>query len=88
MRLPFQEDQRRVIRDRCMTDNRLLVWIYAPGLIKEGLSVDNISSLLGMKIQMDTALPKSRVVVKVGGKQIAYDGAEVSPMFHVTGRRR
>ena len=81
----LSEDQRCFIRDRCMTDNRLLVWVYAPGLIKERLSVDNISSLLGMKVQMDSAIPKSRVVVKVGGKPIAYDGAEVSPLFHVTG---
>ncbi len=81
----LSEDQRKMIRDRCMKHNRLLVWMYAPGLIKDDLSVDNISSLLGMKVRMETTHPKAQIAVKLPGetKVYNYEGAEVSPFFHV-----
>ncbi len=81
----LSEDQRRMIRERCMKDNRLLMWVYAPGLIKDDLSVDNISSLLGMKVRMETTHPKAKIDVKLPGetKVYNYSGAEVSPFFHV-----
>ncbi len=82
----LSEEQRAIIRERCMKDNRLLVWVYAPGLIKgDSLSVDNISSLLGMKVQMEKTHPKAQVSFKFPGetKVYNYEGAEVTPFFHV-----
>lgn len=81
----LSEDQRSMIRGRCMNGKRLLVWMYAPGLIKDNLSSDNISSLLGMKVRMETAHPKTQIAVKLPGdaKTYTYEGAEVSPFFHV-----
>ena len=81
----LSDEQRQLIRTRCMSDNRFLVWLYAPGLIKDKLSADNVSSLLGMKVQMDRACPPSRIVVKLPDRPVAYDAAEVSPFLHITG---
>lgn len=79
----LSENQQRVIRDRCMSDNRVLVWMYAPGLIRDELSVDNVSSLLGMKVRMEPTHRNARIVVKLPGSEVAYDGAELSPFFYV-----
>ena len=81
----LSEGQRSMIRNRCMNDNRLLVWMYAPGLIKDDLSADNISSLLGMKVQMEKTHPKAQIDVQFPGEKKIhnYEGAEVSPFFHV-----
>ncbi|MDD4025137.1 MAG: hypothetical protein PHN85_04350, partial [Kiritimatiellae bacterium] len=81
----LSEEQRAMIRERCMNDKRLLVWVYAPGLIKDNLSADNISSLLGMKVRMEATHPKAQISVKFPGetKVYNYEGAEVSPFFHV-----
>lgn len=81
----LSEEQRAMIRERCMNDKRLLVWVYAPGLIKDNLSADNISSLLGMKVRMEATHPKAQISVKFPGetKVYSYEGAEVSPFFHV-----
>ena len=81
----LSNDQRRMIRDRCMKDGRLLMWMYAPGLIGETLSVDNISSLLGMKVEMAPAHPAAKITVKLADCAVTYDGAEVAPFFHVVG---
>jgi hypothetical protein len=79
----LSEDQRRIIADRCMSENRLLVWMYAPGLIKDKLSIDNVSSLLDMKLQIDAAHPASTIALNLAGATIAYEGAAVSPFLYV-----
>ena len=80
----LSEDQRRIIRERCMKDNRLLMWMYAPGLIKDDLSADNISSLLGMKVRMEAAQPKAKIALKLpDGGLLNYESEGVSPFFHV-----
>jgi len=80
----LSEDQRRIIRDRCMKDNRLLMWMYAPGLIKDNLSADNISSLLGMKVRMEATQPTAKIALKLpDGSMLNYGCGGVSPFFHV-----
>ena len=79
------EEQRRMIRVRCMTDQRLLVWLYAPGLISNTLSSDNMSSLLGMDVRLETAHPRSQIAVKLPSAVTNYEGAAVAPFFHVVG---
>jgi beta-galactosidase len=82
---PFvlSEEQRQMIRTRCMTDNRTLVWTYAPGLIKNNLSVDNVSSFLGMECKIEPTHPAAKITVKMPGVEATYEGAEVSPFIHV-----
>ncbi len=81
----LSEDQRQMIRSRCMTDRRLLVWMYAPGLISDRLSADNISSLLDMDVRMAAAHPKAQVTVKRATGVTNYEGAAVSPFLYVAG---
>ena len=83
---PFvlSDAQRQTIRRCCMSDDRLLVWIYAPGLIKDNLSVENMSSLLGMKFQMEAASAGKKITVKLPGKSITYQGAAVAPFICVS----
>ncbi len=81
----LSEGQRKMIRERCMTERRLLVWMYAPGLISDGLSADNVSSLLGMDVRMEAAHPKSQIAVKLGGAETNYEGAAASPFLYVAG---
>lgn len=80
----LSKDQRKLIADRCMSENRCLVWLYAPGLIEDNLSVENISSLLGMNFKMDTTHPASTITLKLSEKMITYEGAAVSPFIYVS----
>jgi hypothetical protein len=80
----LSDAQRQVIRRRCMCDNRLLVWLYAPGLINgDRLAVENVSSLLGMTCRMEAARPAGKVAFGLAGEKITYDGASVSPFLYV-----
>ena len=79
----LSENQRRTISDRCMSENRVLIWLYAPGLIKDTLSVENTSSLLGMNFKMDTTHPSSTITLSLSGKPVNYEGAAVSPFIYV-----
>ena len=79
----LSEEQREIIRNRCMSDNRTLLWMYAPGLIKENLDVENVSSLLGMEICLKPKHPKSQITVKSPSDTITYHAEEVSPFLHV-----
>ena len=83
---PFvlSERQRQTIRERGMTRDRSLVWLCAPGLIGDGLSPDNVSSLLGMSFGMEAAQPKSKVVLGLPFGEASYEGAGVAPFLHVT----
>jgi len=82
---PFalSDEQRRTIRERCMTDERMLVWLCAPGLAGDRLSADNVSALLGMTFEMAASRPKSRVALSLPGAPPAYDGAGVAPFLSV-----
>jgi hypothetical protein len=80
----LSREQRQMIADRCATDNRWLIWLYAPGLIQDDLSVDNMASLLGARFQAGPAQPASRISLDLAGETIAYDGAAVSPFFWVS----
>ena len=79
----LSDKQRETIRRRCMSDDRLLVWMYAPGLIKEKLDVENVSSLLGMRMAMDPSRARSEITVKLPTLTNKYAGAAVSPFLHV-----
>jgi len=81
----LSEGQRQMIRSRCMTDRRLLVWLYAPGLVSDTLSADNVSSLLGMDVRMEASHPAARIDVKLAGAETNYAGAAVSPFLYVAG---
>ncbi|HNX33888.1 MAG TPA: beta-galactosidase [Kiritimatiellia bacterium] len=81
----LSDAQRRMIRERCMTNRRLLVWMYAPGLISDTLSADNVSSLLGLDVRMEPAHPKARIAVTLPAGVTNYEGAAFSPFLHVAG---
>ncbi len=83
----LSEDQRRILHDRCMSRNRWLVWLYAPGLIKDDLSLDNMASLLGMKFEMAPAHAKANISLDLPGEPggtVTYEGAAVSPLIFVS----
>jgi hypothetical protein len=79
----ISDDQRRMLTERCMSQNRLLVWLYAPGLIKDSPAVANVSALLGMNVQMDATHAKAEVTLGLPTGATTYEGAEVSPFFYV-----
>jgi beta-galactosidase len=81
----LSDQQRQLIRTRCMTGGRQLVWLYAPGVINETLSAGNISSLLGMDVRMEAARGKTPISVQgIDGVQ-RYDASAVKPFFYVAG---
>jgi beta-galactosidase len=82
----LSDDQRRVIRTRCMADNRLLMWLYAPGLIQgDRLALGNVSSLLGMKLAMQAAQPETAVRLDLPDAAVSYKASAMSPMVWVQG---
>ena len=83
---PFalSDEQRRTIRERCMTDERLLVWLCAPALVGDRISLDNVSSLLGMSFGMEPSRPKTKVALSLPEGSSSYEGADVSPFLYVT----
>ncbi|MBI4027728.1 MAG: hypothetical protein HY360_22270 [Verrucomicrobia bacterium] len=89
----LSDAQRKMLKQRYMKNGRTLVFVYAPGYVQENLSVDNISSLLGVSVKM---LPDPvQLAVKIDGERlgttpmestgIVYGCAngEVAPTFYV-----
>jgi len=72
-----------VISRKCMCNNRTLLWFYAPGLINEKISIDNISSLLNMDISSEEKRSESEIDVRLPEKELTYKGSKVSPFLYV-----
>jgi beta-galactosidase len=77
------KDQIKFITNKCMTDDRWLIWLYAPGIIQKNLSIDNISSLLGMNVKMDMAHSATNINMKLSEEKIEFEGSSVSPFIYV-----
>lgn len=80
----LSDQQRRAIQDRCMSHDRWLVWLYAPGVIRDDLSIDNIASLLGMQFQISANHAATKITLDLPGGPLSYDGAAVAPLFQVS----
>jgi len=79
------EEDRNMIRYKCMKDNRLLLWFYAPGMIDSNtISVSNVSSLVNMRLSSKESLSESEVYVNLPDKEMIYNGVKVSPFLYVT----
>jgi hypothetical protein len=79
------EEDRETINRKCMTDNRISLWLYAPGMINEKISITNVSSLVNMDIGSEEKLSGSEIDVKLPGKKLSYAGADVSPFLYIKG---
>ncbi|MCE5345555.1 MAG: beta-galactosidase [Bacteroidales bacterium] len=78
-------EEREIINRKCMTDNRVLLWLYAPGMINDKISITNVSSFMDMEIGFEEKLSGSEIDVKLPGKEIVYNGANVSPFLYIKG---
>ena len=79
----LKQEERQTIFRKCMRDNRVLLWLYAPGLISDKISIDNVSSLVNMEIGYEENRPESEIDVNIKGNEMSYKGSKVSPFIHV-----
>jgi len=82
----LSDAERQLIRTRCMRDQRLLVWLYAPGLIRnDRLAVENVASWLGMELASQPTQPETKVRLDLPDGPVTYAGAAVAPLLWVRG---
>ncbi len=75
------DDQRDLIRRVCNKDDRVIMWMYAPGLINRSISQEHVSSLLNMNAGFEEKKPALTVQVQLPQGEITYQGSAVSPFI-------
>jgi hypothetical protein len=78
-------EEREMINKKCMTEKRVLLWLYAPGMINDKISIANVSSFINMDIGSEEKLSESEIDVRLPGKELTYTGANVSPFLYIKG---
>ncbi len=73
----------QILRKKCMNRGRTLLWLYAPGLIRDKLAVANVSEVVNMKVSSVEEHAGSKVTVEVGTKNLNYQGVRLSPFLYV-----
>lgn len=73
----------KMIRGKCMNENRILIWLYAPGLITDEFSVSNVSSIVNMEIDFEEKHLNAEVAVNIENKKLYYQGVNVSPFLYI-----
>ena len=79
----LNQQERQMITGKCMSDNRILLWFYAPGIINDRISIDNISSLVNMNIGSEEQKIESDIDIKLPDQELSYRGSKVSPFIYV-----
>jgi len=74
-----------MISQKCMRDKRTLLWFYAPGLIGEDISVDNVSSFIKMDLGYDERKEETEINIKLEDKDLGYKGSMTSPFIYIKG---
>ncbi len=75
--------ERLAISQKCMCDNRYLLWLYTPGMIGDKIAVSNVASLVNMDVNYDDNHIESEINVKLPDRELTYTGAKVSPFLYI-----
>ena len=75
----------QTIREKCMNGKRSLLWLYAPGFIKDKLSVSNVSDVVNMDIGCKDKNPETEVITIIENEKLNYNGAKNSPFLYMKG---
>ena len=57
------DEQRSRLRAQIARDNKVALWLYAPGFINEDASADNVSDLIGIQVTQLAQPTSSRVIL-------------------------
>jgi glycosyl hydrolase family 42 (putative beta-galactosidase) len=76
-------EQRQIITQKCKSGKRVLLWLYAPGMINDKISISNVSSLVNMDISSEEKRSDSQIHVELPGNTLTYNGTKVSPFLYI-----
>jgi hypothetical protein len=79
----LSDEQREIITLKCRYGKRVLLWLYAPGMINDNISISNVSSFVNMDISAGEKRSESEIDVKLSDNMLTYKGIEVSPFLHI-----
>jgi hypothetical protein len=79
----LNKEDRQLISEKCMRDNRVLLWLYAPGLISDKISIDNISSLIQMEIDSEEEREESEIDLRLPDQKLKYKAHKASPFVFI-----
>ncbi|MDD4872985.1 MAG: beta-galactosidase [Kiritimatiellae bacterium] len=77
------QSERQMISRKCMCNNRILLWFYAPGLIGDNISIDNVSSLVNMELSSEEKRAESEIDIKISDQKLTYKGSRASPFLYI-----
>lgn len=77
------EHDKEMISQKVMNQNRTLLWLYAPGLIGDRISIDNVSSFLKMEIDYEESRTESDVFTNLHDRKLTSKGSSVAPFVYV-----
>ncbi|SHF77574.1 Beta-galactosidase [Mariniphaga anaerophila] len=79
----LSSQDRDLISRKCMSGGRTLLWLYAPGLIGDKISVDNVSSLVGMQLGYEDKKEASDIIIDLPTGKLKYKGSAASPFIYI-----
>lgn len=80
----LDQETRLTVQEKCAKNECTLMWMYAPGLINENISVDQVSSLVNMEIKLLDKNPETEIKISFKDQISTYKSAEISPFVFIS----
>lgn len=81
--LALSDDEISIIRERCMGNGRILLWLYGAAIFDNSISIARMSSFLEMEIGYREIEGSFSVDVSLDNEKFSYKSAEVSPLLYI-----
>jgi hypothetical protein len=81
----ISSEEKKTIREKCMSGNRTLFWLYAPGVAGMKVSETEQDSFINMKLLVREGTGDRDARVLTGSRELVYRGARVNPFVTIVG---
>lgn len=86
--LLFSQKAQEMVMRKCMANEQILLWLYAPGMINsttDTISVSNVSSFINMDIDYAEKYSESDIRVNLPNRELNYTGEKMNPFLYIKG---
>ncbi len=81
----ISSEEKKTIREKCMSGNRTLFWLYAPGVAGMKGSETKLDSFINLELLVREGNEDRDARVLIGNKELIYRGARVNPFVSIAG---
>jgi hypothetical protein len=77
------DHDKKIIAQKCMGENRTLLWFYAPGLIGDTIAIENVSSFLKMEMGSEERRAETDVAIDLPDRKLTSKCPGLAPFVYV-----